>query len=129
MILRKKKGFTLIEAIIAIGVVGFVLLALVGLTVQHIQLTEIAQAKTIALNHATAIIEEMRDRSYTSMSSITSQDWENWANNNGCDTLDQEMVIVQYGAAPDPLQITVNVSWAIRGRTYSVQLSTVMTRR
>ncbi|MDD5085352.1 MAG: hypothetical protein PHE61_04830 [Candidatus Omnitrophica bacterium] len=131
----------MIEAVIAIGVVGFVVLALMGLAIQCLYLTEISRSKTIATNHASAILEEMRNRSYTSLSSIASQDWETWANANGCDTLEQELVTTEYrdingnlltaqqATSADPLKIAVTVSWAIKVRAYSIRLSTVMTRR
>lgn len=134
-------GFTLIEAVIAIGVVGFVVLALVGLAIQCLYLTEISRAKTIAANHASAILEEMRNRSYDSLSSVASQDWETWANANGCDTLEQELITTEYrdinnitltaaqAASADPLKVAVTVNWAMKTRTYLVRLSTVMTRR
>ncbi|MDD5085356.1 MAG: hypothetical protein PHE61_04850 [Candidatus Omnitrophica bacterium] len=122
-------GFTLIEAVIAIGVVGFILLAIVGLVLQNILLTDFARMETIALSHANAVLEEMRTRSYTSLNSITSQDWGTWAANNGYNTLEQETVNVAYGGSTNPLEIDATVRWQLKTRSQYVRLSTVMTDR
>lgn len=122
-------GFTLIEAVISIGLVGFILLAIVGLALQNILLMDFARMETIALSHANAVLEEMRTRSYTSLNSVTSQNWGTWAANNGYNTLDQETVNVVYGASANPLEIDVTVGWQLKSRNQYVKLSTIMADR
>lgn len=124
-----RAGFTLIELVIGAGILAFALCALVSGLVSLMSLAEIARDKTVAVNDAQQVMEQMQD---TSFLNVTRRNWTNWAVNNGCNSLDNEQINAgfTYPAFPatDILQITVTVTWQTKNRPLSVSLATLKTK-
>ncbi len=123
----------MIELVVGVGIVAFVLCGSVSCLFNVITLSEIARDKTVAVNDAQKVMEQIVA---TSFSSITSVDWTSWAEDNGCNTLDNEQVNVAFAypeeleedpldIAEELLQITVTVTWQTRNKPLSVSLVTL----
>lgn len=111
---------------IGAGILAFALCGIISGLVSFMSLAQMARDKTVAVNDAQRVMEQIWD---TSFSSIASIDWTDWAVNNGCNGLNNEQVNVNYNdSIPDPLQITVTVTWQTRNRPMSVSLVTLKTR-
>jgi len=124
--LRNKKGFTLIEVAISVGILAFVLCGIVSSLVGFMSLSQLARDKTVAVNDAQQVMEKIWD---TSFSNITSVDWTDWAANNGCNTLRNEQVNVTYDVSVvDLLKITVTVTWQTKNRPMSISLISLRTK-
>ena len=117
------RGFTLAEVVVAAGILIFALCSLVSSLIGFMVLAEIARDKTVAINDAQQIMEQIRD---TAFSSIIGTNWASWAITNGCNTLNSEQAAVtfSYPGSPstDLLQITVTVNWRTRDRPMSISM-------
>lgn len=126
---RYLTGFTLIELMIGAGILAFALCGIISGLVSFMLLAQMARDKTVAVNDAQRVMEQIWD---TSFSSIASIDWTDWAVNNGCDTLDNEQVNITFAypeaLAADLLKITVTCTWQTRNRPMSVSRVTLKTR-
>jgi len=111
------------------------ILALVGYIGANMVLQQTTAAtfeKTVALQDANQVIEDMRDRSGTGNfpGNVTGT----YPNNGvvaGFNSLTGEQIVVSYAdATADPLEVTVAVSWQEEGRrAASTSLRTLMTQR
>lgn len=137
--LRRSKAFTLIEIMIAIGILVVLLPALLKSIVSYSMLNAVTRDRIIAIAECRLVIEQMRGISKTasSLSEITDVDWTSWAVSNGVNSLLSEVVSVVYtdldssGDDPledDPLAITVTITWQTQeGRTSNLSFSTLTT--
>lgn len=136
--LRKSKAFTLIEIMIAIGILVVLLPALLKSIVGYSMLNAVTRDRIIAIADCRLVIEQMRGISKTasSLSEITDVDWTSWAVSNGVNSLPSEVVSVVYtdldsSGDPlddDPLAITVTITWQTQeGRTSNLSFSTLAT--
>ena len=127
--LYPRAGFTLTELTIGSGILIFALCALVSGLVSIMSLAQIARDKTVAVNDAQQVMEQIQN---TAFSRITAKDWTKWAKDNGCNTLDNEQINagLTYPASPatDLLHITITVTWQTKNRPLSVSLVTLRTR-
>ncbi len=124
--LRNKRGFTLIELVIGMGILAFALCGIVSGLVTFMSLAEMARDKTVAVNDAQQLMEQIQDTSFSSVASVA---WTSWAVNNGCNTLNNEQVNVAFAyPGVDLLQIRVTVTWQTRNRPMSVSMVTLRTR-
>lgn len=121
--LRDFKGFTLVELLIAATILVLGSCSILGGLISAISLAEMARDKTMAVNDAQQVMEQIQD---TTFSQITSTDWTDWAEDNGCNTLDNEQVDVAFAYPEDPaedlLQITVTVTWQTGNRSMIITL-------
>jgi len=129
--MRRNNGFTLVELLISMTVLGIVLFALLFGYMQCFKINEMSQNTTIALEDAQKVIEQMRSLSVNSLTDITNVDWTGWAANNACTfTIDNDLSkLYPQGQSADPLEICVTVKWQERGRPCEVNLSTLITVR
>lgn len=123
-------GFSLLEVVLAIGVFGLALLGTIaGIAQMHV-LQESARTLSTAAIHAQQVLEAIRLETETSLSSAVGTDWSAWADNNGCNTLDQETISVNFVSSDDDLeQVTLNVNWAARDHPMNYQVVTLVTER
>ncbi|MBU4310868.1 type II secretion system GspH family protein [bacterium] len=127
--LRNSKGFTLIELVIGTGILAFVLCGIVGGLVSFISLAQMARDRTVAVNDAKQVMEQIWDTPFSSIiTTIGSTDWTDWLVNNGGNGLDSELISVTYNdSVSDLLQITVTVTWQTRNRPLSVSIVSLKT--
>src|SRR3989338_8574101 len=109
-----KKGFTLIELMIALCIVLPVLLGAIGLNVYIFRLAETSRRSTVAIQDAHTVIEQIRNTSKTNLAQVVTN-YPNGQAAAGFNNLPSEQVIVTYpNASADPLAITVTVNWSDR---------------
>ncbi len=128
--LRNFKGFTLIELVIGAGILAFALCGLVIGLVSFMSLAEMARDKTVAVNDAQQVIEQIWDTSFSSIiTTIQSTNWTDWLVNNGGNGLNNEQVSITYDdSVSDLLEITITVTWQTRNRPLSVSLVVLKAR-
>jgi len=114
-----EKGFTLLEFIFGSVVLIIAVVGLLAFFRSPIVVNEIARDTTIAMQDASAIIEQMR---MIGFGSIQATDWDAWAQSNNAKNLESETIATSYSGT-DPLEATVTVTWTRRGRTRDVRLT------
>ncbi len=134
---KRRNGFTLIELMIGITLVGTVLLSLLAGYMACLTLNEISRDIMIATEDARRVIEQMRSLSVSTLSDITGINWTTWAVNNGLNALTSEQITVSYtdrdatgtGLDDDPLYVTVTVNWQEKTRARGFSLVALITVR
>lgn len=156
---RNEDGFTLIELTITIVVVVFALCGVLFASTAIQQAHGAAFERTIAVQEAHEVIEQMRNTAATAVGNfpatvtnaypnntarpgftqLTAQCGANanpaaactWPFNFTADNTSQEQVVVSYlNPGSDPLNVTVTVVWRERGvRQASRAVSTLITKR
>lgn len=127
---KNQSGFTLIEAMISLGIIVVIVLALGMVLFYAVTLHEESQHRTIALQDAMRVTEEIRyiadSVGLTGTNSVTdpNRQWNALLSN----LLPSQTVQVGWSGA-NPLQISVQVNWVERGRSLNVSLNTMVTRR
>jgi len=124
---KKKKGFTLVELLLAVfiltGAIGGALLLYVTSMVS----LQLAWDSTVATSHAEHILEEAQLKD--SFESIQTFDWTSWAQAQGMDVLPSESInVVLTNLAENPLDIEVTVAWIRKSRTHEMSLQTKIAR-
>lgn len=131
------RGFTLVELVITIMILGLALLTTAFGILNLQNLSELSREKVIAVTDAVRVLEAMRESANQSPASLQSTDWTLWANTNVIATkginegrLDQENVTVALPAGnTNPVLLTLTVNWRHKQRPYSYQVATRMTDR
>jgi len=127
------KGFTLVELTISIGILAFVLTAFLSGIVGFTVLGETARDKTIAVNYAKKILEEIQSTPFSSVEALADEGdvWKIWLEANGGDDLKLQNVAVTIndrpGAFLNLLDIEVTLTWETRNRQNTVKLATSRT--
>jgi prepilin-type N-terminal cleavage/methylation domain-containing protein len=117
---RNRRGFTLIECLVATAVFFIVIAGLSSLTVTVIKGNSFSQAMTVATALAADKIESLQNMSYETavsggpeaLQSIYSRQW----------------VVIDNSPAPNMKTITVTVTWRRLGAAGNVNLRTMITR-
>lgn len=130
--LRSEDGFTLVELMFAILVVGMTLLAYMGGNVAISQTAEQSHEKMVAFNDAMRLVELMRATAQSG--SFPSNVVTAYPNNTATlslTNLTSETITQSYvSTTADPLDVTVTVSWSSRGiRTLTKSIRTLITQR
>ncbi len=130
------KGFTLIGILIAVVLLGLGILGLLGANVTVQQWTEGTFERSLAVQDAGRVIEEMRNTANQSLLNQFQPEVINRANAvsatiRSLPTVAGEQINVAFAnPAGDPLDATVTVNWIERGtRSKSVALRTFITKR
>jgi prepilin-type N-terminal cleavage/methylation domain-containing protein len=129
---QRQRGFTLVEALIAMAVTAFGMLALAGMQVMLARNADIARQRGEATRLAQQQIETMR--SYTSIAAASGQlAWDDLA--NGSDGRDESNVAFARawtiaGTTTDPMRrVSVTVSWTDRANVLqSLTLNSVISQ-
>lgn len=134
--IRKKsfqspQGFTLVEVLIAVGILAIVIVGLLQLFVSCSALAEAAGNTTFALNEAQNKLEEIRNHSFDSIaadyaSGGTPGNTFTLGSLNGTGTVETSQV----GGSSELLQIRIDVSWQNKnGRSFSITLTGLIAKR
>ncbi len=132
--LGKQAGFTIIELMIALFVLTVMIATYVGANYAAQRTTEEMNERTIAIQDANRIIEQMRDASNT-------EDWDfpedtvaAYPDGNtvaGIENLPNETITVSYASpTSNPLDVTITVAWtSYMGREHTEAVETYITQR
>jgi type II secretory pathway pseudopilin PulG len=131
-----RAGVTLVELLVAIGVLLVSGIWLLSSYKSSLELTEIAQQETIAFNDIRAMLERIKTTPFANLQA----DFPNGAPNGvvgggaekysviiGGYTLGGEQVTVTHSPSQiaDPRELIVQVDWTNRGRAYQRSASTI----
>ncbi len=140
MSLMNKKGFTLVELLIAAAIFAFAMSGILLMFINCAFLEQTNRNKSIATIHAESVMEDimeyMRNNELSSLQDdIDLGEW-NWDSDtivSKCSTVinDSESITTTYVTATNPLDITVTVSWKDRAQTNtrSLKLETLISKR
>jgi prepilin-type N-terminal cleavage/methylation domain-containing protein len=125
--MKRKKGFTLVELLMAVFVLAVGIMGILLLYTNSMLSSEFAWDMTTATSHAEYILEEMQARE--SLNDIRSTNWGMWAQKQGLNTIPHETIAVDFPhVSGNPLDILVTVSWKRKLRTNHITLKTKMTK-
>lgn len=134
-VLSDKRGFGLIEVMVATGILCFAILATIFSILSLQNLGELSKEKVAAVTDANRVLEAMRDTANTSLDNVRSTNWTDWAATNvvtpkGTNDirLDQENVVAVVGGG-NPAPVTLILNWNHRQRPYAYTTMTLMTDR
>lgn len=132
---RNRKGYTLIDILIALAVVVIGVLATAFSMANVHELMTLAREKEIAMNDANRVLEAMRQTADNSLTTLQSTNWNSWLTTNVVNLkaqdellLDQETANVTVGNG-NPMAVTLILSWNHKQRPYSYRVMTLMTDR
>ncbi|MBA4392327.1 MAG: hypothetical protein C0407_02125 [Desulfobacca sp.] len=129
-IIRNKKGFSLVEFMIAIAILAVGLLALVGLQSTSIK----GNAKSKNLNSAISLaekkMEELKNTTFTSLTNGTTNDPNNplTSSDGTGGSFNRSWTIQTYLVSTYMKQITVTMTWTEGGTTQTTTIDTVVAR-
>jgi len=131
--MNKIKGFTLVESMLAVALLAGVIVTLWVIVVNCSYLISHARERTIVLNHARIVSEEIENASNMSLGHARGLNgdstWDAWAKTLFTRTLSNELVDVGFSDT-DPDHVTVTISWDDRrGHNSSIQLETKITNK
>jgi Tfp pilus assembly protein PilV len=128
---RQGRGFTLVEALVAMAVAAFGLFGLLATQTMLARQSDAAKHRTEAVRLAQSQLEAMR--SYTTLEAVPGQDaWADLASDD--DTVTTSTVFERRwtvgGAVEDPMRpVNVTVAWTDRaGQAHTVSLDSFITR-
>lgn len=126
----KKRGFTLVEVLVAVTIVAIGIVGLVSGFLSGLLLVESSRNMATAGADARAVLEEMRRLSGTGLGAVTAQNWATWSRNAGLASLQNQSVSVAYrNPNADPLEATVTVRWTEGTRNRSASFTGLVTKR
>ncbi|MEW6100756.1 MAG: prepilin-type N-terminal cleavage/methylation domain-containing protein [Candidatus Omnitrophota bacterium] len=112
-----KKGFTLAELLIAVGILAVAILGLLALFVNVMLMNESNYNLVTAVNDAQFVLEQMRPIAYDDLDDYSPPDFINLQN-------ETESVTVSNPPGGSIAEITVTIGWTERNRNRNFQLST-----
>ncbi|MBF0485331.1 MAG: prepilin-type N-terminal cleavage/methylation domain-containing protein [Candidatus Omnitrophica bacterium] len=129
--LSSRKGFSMVEILVATGVLGFALAASVTFFINSLVLSEGARNRTIAISHARFVLEDIRNSGYNKASARLASKYWDWDTKaiatKGLFSLPSETIITTKTGAGGILTVTVTVTWAATGgRILSQGLTTII---
>lgn len=110
-----KKGLTFVELLMAVGVMGFILTAMVRFFMEMMVLNTLSRDTTLAVSHAEYILEDIRSSSGVLTTQIDNHEWD-WDNDAAFSSrclmrIRNETIDVSYDPTQTPPPITVSVNW------------------
>lgn len=116
-----KRGFTLLELIVALGILAVVISGLLASFVYSVLLNESNANLVIAANDAQYVMEQIKGLAYNDIDDYEPPDFYNLQNEN---IAAPGITDISSGLK----EVTVNVSWSERQRARSFSLSTRIAR-
>jgi prepilin-type N-terminal cleavage/methylation domain-containing protein len=114
-----RKGFTLLELMIALGLIVFVIAGLFSSFIYAILLNETTGNLVKAANDAQYVLEEMKGLAYGSLAAYAPP---------ALNSLPSESIAVVRNTGLRVTEVTVNVAWNERNRNRSFALTTRIAR-
>ena len=131
--LKNQTGFTLIELMISLLVLSLIIAGYVGTNIKVQQNAEEMHERTVAIQDANRVIEQMRNTAnITPFPKSVTDAYPPTAPVPGINNLAGEVITVTYaGSTTDnPLVATITVTWtSYAGRTHTEAVQTYITRR
>ena len=128
--MKGEKGFSLVEAILTVGLCSIAMLMLIGAICYSLFLNAETKNRLVALNEARRVVEQVRrvadTYGLTGAGSVTSPNvpWNSYIQN----ILTNETVQVTTSGT-DPLSVIVTIGWLEKARSQSLHLTTKVTNR
>jgi type IV pilus assembly protein PilV len=128
--LKNKQGFSLVEFLIATIILSVGLLALINLQWTAIRGNSDSKEMTNAIFLAETRMEQLKNIPYASLVIGTTQDPNNPMNSQGQSggIFSRSWTIQNYLGSNFMRQITVNISWTIKGQSHNATYQTVVSR-
>ena len=130
--LMGRKGFTLIELMIALLVLTLMIAAYVGANCAAQRTGEEMHQRTVAIQDANRVIEQMRDASKTGTfpGNVTAVYPQNGQVAGISNLLNEVLTVTYVNATANPLVATITVTWtSYTGRAFSEAVETYITQR
>jgi prepilin-type N-terminal cleavage/methylation domain-containing protein len=132
--LKSQTGFTIIELMIALFVLSLLVVGYIGANVMAQRNTEDMNERTVAIQDANRVIEQIRDASNTEgwdFPADTVAAYPDGASVGGFEHLSDEVVTVSYDDPNgDPLHVAIAVTWtSYTGRVHTETVETYITQR
>ncbi len=126
----RQRGFTLVEALIALLVMSFGMLALSGMQLSLSRNADVAKQRTEAMRLAEARIEEMRSFTGISAGAVNWNGLDAMANTSVTTNATYTVASTMSGVDTDPLRaVNVQVTWTDRtGAAQSVNVASVISQ-
>lgn len=130
-VFRGRQGFTLVEVLIAVGILAVVIVGLLQLFVYCSNLAEAAGNTTLAINEAQNKMEEIRNHDFSTItidyaSGGTPGNTFTLTSLNGTGTITTS----QFDGSSELLQIQIDASWQNKnGRNFSTALTGFIAQR
>lgn len=126
--LRDKKGFSLVEFMIAISILAIGLLAVAGLQSTAIRGNLLSKGTTSAILLAEKKMEEFKNTPFASLTNGTFQDPSNPLTDIGGSggRFNRSWTISTYSGSANMKQITITITWTEGGLSKSTSLDTVI---
>lgn len=127
--LKRRKGFTFVEVLVTVGLLGGSVGALLTFFVQTIELNNVSRDMSLAVSHVQYVLEEIRSSSGVIVSQIDNGVWNYDTDTEFSDReltrLNNETIQVQYAGA-GALTITVTLAWQMNnGRWQNLVFQTI----
>jgi prepilin-type N-terminal cleavage/methylation domain-containing protein len=124
---KQKKGFTLVELLIAVFILSGAISGVLLLYTNSIVSSQQAWDTTVATSHGEHVLEEMLARD--TLDSVLAVNWEGWVVGQRLNTLPDEVIKVTF-ADPDsdPLEVEVRIDWLRKSRIHNVTLNSKITK-
>ncbi|GEM_PF-6473863 len=128
-----KKGFTLIEVMVAIGIFAIALLGTLALMGDSMAFGKYSDNRTIAANQARRVLENVRRVADSSgLATVASTNFNETLSNTILRSGTIAVTDLSGNALTnnaDPLPVRVTVSWTQKGQTLTYILNTMVTQR
>ena len=121
---KNSRGFTLVELLVAMGILAFTISALLLAFVNCQLLNESNNNLVMATNDAQYVLEEIRSTGYANVHTFMDSFDPLYFNN----LRNERMTFPGHNVGTDIADITVRVDWTERGRNRNVSLSTQFSR-
>jgi len=115
LLTKTQKSFTLVEMLMATGILLLALGAILMAVVSCIVLNENNNSNVIAANDATYVLEQIKGLDYTNIAGYAAPVLTN---------LSGETITLTRNIGSSIAEVTVNVNWSERGRSKNFQLAT-----
>ncbi|MBI4763927.1 MAG: prepilin-type N-terminal cleavage/methylation domain-containing protein [Deltaproteobacteria bacterium] len=127
---KNQQGFSLVEFLIAAIILSVGLLALINLQLTSIRGNSDSKEMTRAIFLAENRMEQLKNTPYVSLGVGTTQDPNNPINGQGQSggIFTRSWTIQNYLGSNFMKQITVNVSWTLKGQSHNANYQTVVSR-
>ena len=126
---KSKKGFTLIEMMAGIALFSIALFPMLMVLSQSLTFGTFANNRTMAMNEARRVIEDIRRVTDTNgLSSLVGMTWSGTSlSSETISVTDLSNNALQNNA--DPLPVRITITWSEKGKTTLYRVETLVTKR